>query len=191
VPDFQHTLVILEILATILGLLSVYLLSVGNGRGWFIGMLMIVVSGAVFLGRSFHGSAALQLFFLVTQFVGWRNWRNGDQKDLRLSSRSLTKRQVAKLLGGGLVCWILLIPILQQTGGVSAWADGFATTGSILAQTLMVLRYRECWLVWLVVDVVYVGLMAQQTLYFFFLLYLVFCATAWNGWRQWTRDLEE
>ena len=185
---FQQAILATEVVSTVLGLVAVALLTVGNGRGWFIGVVSIVMTSVVYVAHSIYGSALLQIYFLVTQFWGWWCWRKGEQQDLRLVSRTLSGRQrlLSVLLVG--VGTVGAAHVLQSVGGASVWWDGFVTSGSLLAQTLMVLNFGECWLWWVVVDVVYVGLSWRSELWSYTLLYLVYCALALNGWRQWTRD---
>lgn len=178
----------LEVAATVLGLVSVFLLSVGNGRGWGIGAVMILMMGVVYYAGGLFGSAALQLFFLVTQYIGWRRWRLGTEKDLRKSSRRLQAAHWGILLPVAVLAYASGVWLLRRAGGEAVWVDSFVTTGSVVAQSLMVLGYGECWLWWLAVDVVYVWLMWDQNLFAFLFLYLVFCAMALNGWSQWTRE---
>lgn len=180
-----------EIVGTFFGLVSVYLLTMGNGRGWSLGMIWIVLTGLVFASQNLYGSAGLQVFFLVTQVEGWRRWRQGEGEDLRRSSANLSSWNlllILTLLGASTAVGTM---ILGKAEGQSPLFDSFVTSGSILAQLLMIRGYRECWLFWFAVDVVYVYVTFKAKLMAFLGLYLVFCVLAMNGWRQWTRDLEE
>jgi nicotinamide mononucleotide transporter len=58
---------------------------------------------------------------------------------------------------------------------------------SVIAQVLMVLQFRENWVIWFVVNVVYVGLYWSQDLKFTSLLYVVFAAIALRGWVNWQK----
>ena len=180
-----------EIAGTFFGLASVYLLTIGNGRGWSLGMIWIVLTGLVFFSKGYYGSTCLQLFFLVTQVIGWRRWHQGEKEDLRSSALKLEAAQMGGLcLALGLLT-ALGAKVLTQADGQAPWLDAFATAGSVVAQLLMVRGYLECWLVWLAVDVVYLYLTALVGLKAFLFLYLVFCGLALNGWWHWTRDVQE
>lgn len=183
-----EVMLVLEGASTVLGLISVALLSGGNGRGWALGAVMIILMGLVYSTRALYGSAALQIFFLVTQYVGWKRWKGRDESDLTLERRKLTWRERVLLL---VVCALSTwggFWVLESLGGQAAAWDSFVTVGSLIAQTLMVWGMGECWLWWLAVDVVYVGLMWQQNLLGYTLLYAVYCVLAVHGWRKWTRD---
>ncbi|MBV5268065.1 MAG: nicotinamide mononucleotide transporter, partial [Burkholderiaceae bacterium] len=67
----------------------------------------------------------------------------------------------------------------------SGLAAAFGLVFSVVAQILMVLEYRENWLVWLIVDAVYVSLYWSQDLKFTSLLYVLFTAIALRGWINW------
>lgn len=189
--SFNDLLFVAEIIATITGIISVYLLSVGNGRGWSLGAVMITLSGLVYVARSLYGFATVQLYFLVTQFLGWRRWRLGEEKDLRKSNRALAPRFFLGLCLALTGVWMVAAQVLLLVNGVAVWADAFVSVGSLAAQTLMVAGYRECWLLWLAVDIVATVLSYDQGMGAFVLLYLYFCVMAVNGWREWTRDAEE
>ena len=130
--------------------------------------------------------ATLQLFFLITQLVGWWRWKTGPEQDLRMSSTFLTRRQRLAVAGALLASWPAAVWVLAKLGSVGVWADGFVTVGSLFAQGLMVLGKKECWLLWTLVNLVYVALNLSQRLWAFSLLYGLFLALAIHGWREWT-----
>jgi nicotinamide mononucleotide transporter len=189
--DFFLSPLFLEMLATVFGVISVYLLTVGDGRGWALGCVWIVLTGYIFWVSNILGSALLQVFFLVTQCVGWWRWKTDHQSDLRLTSGWLSGRSRFAVLVCFVLSWGLLDWWLARFGGTSVGMDSFVTVGSVFAQTMMVLGRRECWLIWLAVNAVYVVLSFLQGLWAFALLYLLFCGLAVNGWREWTRDRGE
>ena len=181
---------VLEVLATLTGILAVYLLSVGNGRGWPIGLVNVLLSGLVYYDSGVDGSTFLQVFFFGTQVWGWSRWRSGEEKDLRASSRSLPKWALCILLCLLAGAWLVGFEILQARESASTYTDAFVTPASVLAQILMVLSYWESWPLWLVVDIVFVVQSWEQELWAFVLLYLVYCGMAIRGWSQWTREDE-
>ncbi len=64
-------------------------------------------------------------------------------------------------------------------------ADGFLTAGSLLGQLLLSRKKLENWHVWIVVDLLYVGLYVYKNLMLTALLYAVFVAMAVLGLRAW------
>lgn len=186
--SFSQALVLAEVSATLFGLLSVYLLTIGDGRGWSLGVIWIVLTGVVFASQGLFGSTLLQVAFLLFQGLGWWRWSQGAEKDLRVASRGLGRRKLAGLILFWAGCWLLTLQALSAVEGSQPLADSFCTIGSLLAQTLMVYGYRECWVVWLLVDLVYVVVCGISGLIVFAVLYLLFSLLAIHGWREWTRD---
>lgn len=186
----SQLLLSLEVISTVAGLISVALLAGGNGKGWSVGAVTIILMGWVYFARALFGSALLQVFFLGTQLVGWKRWRDGSEEDLRTRSRLLTPRMRWLSVALVLVTTALGTKVLEHWGGRAALWDSFVTSGSLAGQSLMVLGFGECWLWWLAVDLVYIVLMWQQGIYSYAVLYAVYCLIAVRGWREWTREVE-
>ena len=75
--------------------------------------------------------------------------------------------------------------LLRYTDTDVPWWDAFPTAASLVGQFLLGRKYIENWLVWLVVNVVSVGLFAYKGLWLTVLLYSLFAALSVVGWRAW------
>ena len=67
--------------------------------------------------------------------------------------------------------------------------DSMLTAGSLIAQWMVAKRKIENWLLWIVVDVLYVGMYIYKHLYFTSLLYFIFILLAVAGWKEWKKVL--
>ncbi len=177
-----------ELLSFALGLWSVALLARGDGRGWPIGVVMVVLTAWVCWKTSLLGQAALQLYYFPTQLFGWYRWTQQEGADLRASGRRLTKVWLATMLSSWLFLSLGASHVLAFSGGRFPEADAFVAIGSLLGQTLIVLSYVEAWPVYVLVDVVSVVLFLKTGLNFYALMYLIFCGLALQGWWKWTRE---
>jgi nicotinamide mononucleotide transporter len=76
--------------------------------------------------------------------------------------------------------------LLAALGGNAAWLDSTSTTFSVIANALMVLRYREQWLLWIIVDAVTVvmwmgtGDGIMTAMWAFYLLNAVYGYVIWT-----------
>jgi nicotinamide mononucleotide transporter len=70
------------------------------------------------------------------------------------------------------------------------WWDAFPTAVSLVGQFLLGRKFIENWAVWIVVNVVSVGLFAYKGLWLTAALYTVFIALSVVGWRAWARRLQ-
>ena len=69
-------------------------------------------------------------------------------------------------------------------------ADGFLTAGSLLGQALLSRKKIDNWLVWIVVDILYVALYIYKDLMLTAFLYAIFVVLAGYGWRAWSKTCE-
>ena len=52
-------------------------------------------------------------------------------------------------------------------------------------------KYIENWILWIVVDVVYIGMYLYKELYLTAALYAIFLGLAVAGWRQWRKSMAQ
>jgi nicotinamide mononucleotide transporter len=83
---------------------------------------------------------------------------------------------------GGL---LLGLAMDRFTEAVYPRMDALLTAFSLLAQLWMALKRWQCWVLWIVVDVLYVGFFAFQEYWLTAGLYGVFTALAVLGLREW------
>jgi nicotinamide mononucleotide transporter len=180
VLGYQVTL--LELTAVIASATGVWLGTTGKRIMWPWYGVSGVLYGWLFFNYELYASASLQLVFIAAAIWGWFGW--GPQG---ASSRNLSWALRASVLSVGTVIWLLITPFLVSLGAAAALPDAFGLVFSVIAQVLMVLQFRENWVVWFVVNIVYVALFWSQDLKFTSLLYVVFAAIALRGWINWQK----
>lgn len=159
--------------------------------GWPLAALSSLLYVALFQRSRLYGDAALQVFFAGMAAWGWWQWRHGHRSD----GRALAVQRLSRSGRAGVVLAIgLLWPatalFLQHATDTDVpWWDGFPTAASVIGQVLLGRKYLENWLVWLVVNVVSVGLFAWKGLWLTALLYAVFTVLSGLGWRAWQQRL--
>jgi nicotinamide mononucleotide transporter len=180
VLGYQVTL--LELLAVIASATGVWLGTTGKRIMWPWYGLSGVLYGWLFFNYDLYASASLQIVFIAAAIWGWFGW--GPQGAI---SRNLSWTLRLTVLSAGTVVWLLITPFLVSLGAAAARPDAFGLVFSVIAQVLMVLQFRENWVLWFVVNVVYVALFWSQDLKFTSLLYVAFAAIALRGWINWQK----
>ena len=74
------------------------------------------------------------------------------------------------------------------TDAAAPWLDASLTAFSLVAQVWMAQKRLENWLLWIILDVIFVGLFIHKELYLTAGLYALFTLLAVHGWRQWQRQ---
>ena len=160
-----------------------------NATGWPLAIISSLLYFALFWNSKLYGDASLQIFFAVVAGWGWWQWLRGTQADGSvLKVRSLSPPGRWLMLGVLVIAWPSMGFFLKHyTDTDVPWWDAFPTAASLIGQWLLGRKYIENWPAWIVVNVISVALFAYKGLWLTVLLYLVFIAMSFIGWRAWRR----
>ncbi len=176
----------LELVSFVLAVLTVWLNIRQNHWAWLFSIASSLLYAAVFADARLYGDAGLQFVFVAVSIWGWYQWLRGGEQHRPLPVSTLARGGWAVMLGAWLVGWCLLSWFLQRfTDTDVPHMDGFLTAGSLVGQFLLSRKKRENWLVWIAVDVLYVGLYVYKHLALTAMLYALFVVMAVAGWRRW------
>ena len=179
----------LEIVACVLAIAMVVCNIRVNPTGWPLAIVSSLLYFALFWNSKLYGDASLQVFFAVVAGWGWWQWLRGTQADgSALKVRSLGVQGRWLTLGVLCVAWPGIGLFLKTyTDTDVPWWDAFPTAASLVGQWLLGRKYVENWPTWIVVNVVSVALFAYKGLWLTVVLYLIFIAMSFIGWRAWQR----
>lgn len=179
----------LEIVAFVLAIVMVVCNIRVNPIAWPLAIAASLMYFLLFWNSKLYGDASLQIFFAVVAAWGWWQWLRGTQADgSKLQVRTLPARGRWALLAALAVAWPALgLFLARATDTDVPWWDAFPTAASLVGQWLLGRKYVENWPTWVVVNTVSVGLFAYKGLWLTVLLYLVFIAMSFVGWRAWHR----
>lgn len=159
--------------------------------GWPLAAISSVLYCALFWRSKLYGDAALQVFFALVALWGWSQWLRGRRDDgSALTISRLSRRGLLACLATGALLWPATGWFLKTwTDTDVPWWDAFPTAVSVIGQVLLGRKVLENWAVWLVVNVVSVGLFAWKGLWLTTVLYTLFAALSVVGWRAWQRRI--
>jgi nicotinamide mononucleotide transporter len=160
--------------------------------GWPLAIVSSLMYFALFWRSKLYGDASLQVFFAVVALWGWFQWLRGvraDGSSLRVAR--LTRQGLAWTVGVCALLWPATGFFLKTfTDTDVPWWDAFPTAVSLVGQFLLGRKFVENWGVWIVVNVVSVGLFAYKGLWLTVGLYTVFIVLSVIGWREWSRRIQ-
>lgn len=180
----------LEAIAVVFGIVSVYLSTRENIWSWPTALINVALFSALFLKSGLYSDTGLQVVYFVLSLYGWYEWLYGGAGRTAITV-SRTSRKTWAVLGGiGIVVWALLGTITSRLPGTALpYVDAATTTISLLAQWMMTRKLIENWLIWIAVDVVYVGMFIFKGLYLTAFNYGIYLALAVLGYIAWKRSL--
>ncbi|MDX2191265.1 MAG: nicotinamide riboside transporter PnuC [Bacteroidota bacterium] len=181
----------LEIIGFVSAIICVYLNTRQNIWGWPIAMVSVVMYTIVFFNAKLYGDASLQIFFLILNFYGWYKWftKNDNGKELAVSSSSLFD-WIYILLSIIFLNAILYWFLDNYTDSDVPFMDSTTTALSVVAQILLGRKKIENWILWIVANIIYIGLFVHKHLYVTSVLYLILLFLAVYGWMSWNKSLK-
>jgi nicotinamide mononucleotide transporter len=178
-----------ELFGFITGVLNVWLVTRENIWSWPLGVLNAGFYTVVFARTGLYSDTGLQMVYLVLSLYGWWHWlRGGPSREAVVVTR--TPRRTAVIMAAiALVSWLTLATITRRMPGAALpWLDAALVSISLVAQYMMTRKLLENWLLWIAVDVVYIGLFINRQLPLTAILYAVFLVLAIIGYVQWHRS---
>ena len=192
----QQTL--LETIGVITGLLCVYLAARNNIWNWPIAIVSVTLYIFIFLNARLYADMGLQVYFLAMNIYGWYFWSRKPAIEVKTPVVLITSWQmvyaaiiiavVTPSLGYTL---IKLAPILHYTPASFPYLDSFCTACSLVAQFYMARKILENWLIWVFVDIIYVGVYIFKGLDLTAVMYAVFVAIALMGYIDWKKEYKK
>jgi nicotinamide mononucleotide transporter len=182
----------LEWVAALAGAVSVYLSARENIWSWPTAIVNVGLYIIVFRRTGLYSDMGLQVVFLVLSIYGWYEWLYGGKDRTQLTVSRAAAREWLIAMPIALVFWIALARYTATLPGVAVpYLDSGLATLSLVAQWMMTRKLLENWVLWIVVDIVYVPLYVYKGLPVTAALYAVFLVLAVIGLRSWVRSYRE
>jgi len=179
-----------EIGGVAFGILSVWLIARQRVLGWPTGIVNVSLFIVVFHQARLYADMGLQVVYVVLCAYGWYAWVRGGPGHGALVVRRASSILLAGLGVAGLGGAALLGTVLHyHTDASLPFVDAATASFSLVAQVLQARKYLENWVVWIVVDIVYVGMYLYKALFLTAGLYAVFLGLAVVGLRAWRRSV--
>jgi nicotinamide mononucleotide transporter len=179
-----------EVAGVVFGALAVFLTVRENVWCWPTGLVNVLLSAIVFAQAKLYADVGLQLVYVALCLYGWYAWLHGgvDRGALRVGRTPALARVV--LAAAGLAFAVALGLFLQRkTDAALPFWDASTASFSLVAQWMQTRKWIENWLVWIVVDVVYVGMYVAKGLFLMAGLYAAFLVLAVFGFLAWQKTL--
>lgn len=179
----------IEFVAALFGVVSVYLSTRENIWSWPTAIVNVLVYALVFYRARLYADMGLQFIYAGISVYGWYHWLHGGADRGVLKVSRMTRATAILVVGIGAPGSLLLGLLLHSyTDAALPYLDATLSVTSLLAQWLMSRKILENWLIWVVLDVAYVGMFMYKGLYLTAGLYAVFLVLATRGYFDWRRS---
>jgi nicotinamide mononucleotide transporter len=179
----------LELISFVLSVITVVLNIRQTHWAWLFAILSSAMYSVVFYNALLFGDMGLQGVFIAVSIWGWYQWLYGGADKTPLPVTRASAVETAFCAAGWAAGFaILALFLAHYTKTDVPNIDGFLTAGSLVGQVLLSRKKVENWIVWIIVDILYVGLYLYKDLALTAILYGVFVVLASIGLYAWHRD---
>lgn len=176
----------LEIIAVIISIIGVTLTIRRNMWCWWFNFVAFVLYAYLFYEFKLYGETILQFFFMGVNFYGFYYWFKGKQQDHEIRIEPIASKTVMLQMGFAAIAGLIFGLILKHfTDAAVPMLDSQLAAFSLLATYWTSRKHIATWVLWVFVDIVYVGMFIYKDLFLTAGLYTAFVALAAFGWWQW------
>ncbi len=177
---------VLEIIAVITSFVAIWLTAKRRMLCWPINLLACALYFKLFLDVRLYADMVLQALFAAAILYGWAAWARGKVDDGEIVVRPLHPTQTVLGLSAGAAGAVMIGWFTSRhTDAALPWMDATLSSFSLVAQYWTARRHRASWLLWIVVDIVYVGMFVFKGLLPTAGLYAAMIVLAALGYSRW------
>ncbi len=191
--EYETFDIVLEIVAVIFGLLSVWFSKQNNILVFPTGMVNTSIFVYLLLKWGLLGDMLINAYYFIMSIFGWYVWTrkvNSDQVT-PISVTTKKEHQISAIIFMATMLFVNIVyNILDKWKSWTAYADTLTTAIFFVGMWLMAKRKLENWIYWIIGNIITVPLYFHKGLTFSSLQYLIFTVIAIYGYHAWKKSLD-
>lgn len=173
-------------------LLSTFFFTRANYLAWPFGLVACIINFVLHFSVGLYGDMALEAVYCYLMIYGWYYWYKTEETETDFTVSNLQAKQWLMLLVFAGISIPLLSYVLQHYAHSTVpRLDAITTIGSLLGQWLLCRKILENWLLWLSVDVLYIGLYLQKGIPYHAFTAVIYCGLAIMGFLHWQSKMQK
>ena len=191
--DYPTLDIVLEIVAVIFGLLSVWYAKKDNILVFPTGLVSTSIYVYLLWKWTLWGDMMINGYYFVMSIYGWYHWtrKKDDTVEFPISKISSSEKRIAIILFIFTVAFV--VSVYHYFGKFTTWyayVDTFITGIFFVGMWLMAKRKVENWVFWIIGDVISIPLYFSKGFTFTSFQYIVFTIVAVYGYLEWKKPLD-
>ena len=182
---------LIGIISGISGVISVVLCAKGKISFYYIGFIQTISYLFLAWDNRFYGEVIENIFYLVTMVWGIFIWQKSLTKTSDGSTQVIVKKftmsQWILSIIGTTVATIIMGYWLNSIGSSQPYTDATTNIFAIFAQLLMIKRYKEQWIWWLLIDVLCIKMWFVAGNWSMVAMYIAWTINCIYGWHNWSK----
>ncbi len=190
---------IIEIIAVVTGLLSVWFSKKINVLVFPIGIISVLLYVFIFIKNELYANAGINFIYFLISVFGWWNWRKStSQRDNETTSQLDDGELKVTFLNGkeniivySLFTITFLSIVIFSNSVIATKLDYITSAAGLIAMMLTSLKKVENWIFYLFADIVLIPLCIYNGLYLTSLQYVAYTILAIMGLISWSKEARQ
>ena len=187
------TQIVLEFLAFVFGIASVFYAKKENILVYPMGLVTTVISVYLMYQAKYFADMTMNIYYSVMSVYGWYKWTSkSSEPDLEITRTTHREKVIGVLLfiATALITY-LVYKFFDYKLEIPNYIDIFTSGLFFTAMWYMALKKIENWTLWIIGDCIVVPLFAYRGLWMLSLQYLIFTILAIMAYLEWKRILQQ
>lgn len=180
----------LEIAGTLVGLIYLYYEYKAHNLLWLMSIIMSALSIAVYYNAGIYAYMGINIYYILAGIYGYIVWnyKSKRKRTTQLPITHMPRKTYIYTIAITICLHSIIYFILNNyTDSVVAGWDALTTSLSITAMWMLSRKYIEQWWLWIIVDILSVGLYIHQGIYLYAILYVLYTVIAVLGYFNWKK----
>lgn len=186
--------IILEIIASIAGVLSVIYASRNSVKVFPVGLVSTALFVYLLFKWGLFGDMIINAYYVIMGFYGWYHWGKqvGNDDVVKIGRADAHEYRISALIVLASMAVVVAVYVgLERFNVWWAYVDTLTTGLFFMAMWLMTRKKIEHWLLWIVADLLSVVMYYQKGYTFTSIQYIFFTFIAIWGYVQWNKSLRK
>ena len=180
--------VVLSFICGLSGVINVVLCSQKKLSFYFFAYIQMFTYIIIIFQQHLYGELVENIFYVITTTIALFLWiKNYNKEEKEVIARKLSKQAWILCCSIFIISTILLYIILLKTNDPRPFLDAISTVPAFIAQILLMLRYREQWIMWFIVDVATLILWISIGNIFMIMQYIFWIINCIYGYINWSK----
>ncbi|MCG8340083.1 MAG: nicotinamide riboside transporter PnuC, partial [Cytophagales bacterium] len=179
----------LELISASMSLTAVFLKTRQKVLTWPVGLIGIITGFFVYYEAKLYAKCLLNIIYCLLAIYGWYQWLYGGKNKTPLKVSKTNFQTFVVILTIGLLSTLSLGHILATyTDAELVYGDAFHTSFSPLAAWMTARKKLESWILWIDLDIFYLGVCYYKGLCFFSISHGIYLILAGYGYIRWRKS---
>lgn len=183
-----------EWISTVAQVASVWYAKKNNVLVYPTGIIGVLLASYVYffmIDPPLYADASLNIYYFAMSVYGWYNWvQKKDDAHYTYPISWCSRKELGVGIGFFIFFWIVIYFVLSKfTDSNTPFLDSMVSSSAITSMWWMAKRKIENWLAWIFSNIIAIPLNFYKGLMLFTLMYVLFLALAWAGYREWKKKV--